>query len=114
MSKTGPVVEPYLAPGQVSGKALPLYPGAKLCINSGWCCKQGPCAFGTWDAERHQCQHLTADHKCGIYEEIISRPENEWYWNPAFGAGCCSPNNPARRELLDRKSAVVNPTGTPG
>lgn len=81
---------------------LPLYPGARMCINSGYCCKVRPCSFGVWDATRKQCVHLTADNKCGIYNEIISRPQHEWYWEPAFGAGCCSPFNSDRARLLAR------------
>ena len=82
---------------------LPLYPGAKACIHSGWCCRQGPCAFGTWDTEQHQCIHLTQDDHCGIYQEIMAKPVAEWKWNPAFGAGCCSSLNPARQAMLAKK-----------
>lgn len=66
------------------------------CVGSGLCCKKSACAFGTWDAERHQCAHLHVGnvlpgdvevYRCGKYEEIRTQPGAEW--NPAFGAGCC-------------------------
>ena len=66
------------------------------CVGSGLCCKKGPCAFGTWDAERGQCAHLFVGevlpggvevYRCGKYEQIRKQPGSEW--NPAFGAGCC-------------------------
>lgn len=85
---------------QKGNAPLPLYPGARMCINSGYCCRQAPCPFGEWDEKKHQCKHLTEDNKCGIYEEIIARPVPEWYVAPAFGAGCCSPLNPDRLRML--------------
>lgn len=86
---------------------LPLYPGARACIHSGYCCRQGPCAFGEWDEQKKQCAHLTKDDHCAIYHEIINRPVEEWYWNPAFGAGCCSPGNPDRAAMLKRDPALA-------
>jgi len=79
-------------------KPQPLYPGAVSCINSGWCCKQGPCPFGEWDAARHQCAFLTADNKCGKYDEILASGQGAL--SPAFGAGCCSSLNPDRAKLI--------------
>ena len=81
-------------------ESLPLHPGARTCINSGYCCRVAPCPFGTWDAQRHQCTHLTEDNKCGVYDEILARPQEEWQLAPAFGAGCCSPLNPDRQRML--------------
>jgi hypothetical protein len=65
------------------------------CVGSGLCCKTGPCAFGEWDAELHQCKFLEVKdtingveiYQCGIYDEICGQPGAEY--NPAFGTGCC-------------------------
>ena len=89
MSETPKVNEP-----------LPLHPGARTCIQSGYCCRQAPCPFGEWDPARHQCKHLTDENKCAIYKEILARPVEDWWLAPAFGAGCCSPRNPDRARLL--------------
>ena len=81
--------------------ALPLYEGAKPCVRSGYCCKQSPCQFGQWNEEKHQCDHLVTQNNqyhCNIADEIMSRPG--WEMNPAFGAGCCSPFNTDRQEIL--------------
>lgn len=88
--------------------ALPLYPGARPCIHSGYCCRTAPCPYGTWDAARKQCAQLTADNLCARYEEILARPQAEWWMAPAFGAGCCSPLNPVRREMLRQRSSSPN------
>ena len=74
------------------------------CLRSGFCCKQSPCYYGTWDEEKHQCEHLVGDkpgeYACGIYEYIIKQPGCEV--SPAFGAGCCSPMfNKDRDGLLE-------------
>jgi hypothetical protein len=81
-------------------KLLPLYPGAKPCQRTGFCCEQGPCAFGTWDASAKRCIHLSYDGEaaiCARFEEIVALPEAVWWMNPAFGAGCCSPMNSRRK-----------------
>ena len=70
---------------------------AGACVGSGFCCKQAPCPFGQWDAEKHQCSYLVLSHhidthavyRCGKYEEILKQPFSDV--SPAFGAGCCSP-----------------------
>ena len=84
-------------------KSLPLHPGAHPCVNSGWCCKKGPCAFGTWDKEQKRCVHLTTNNLCGIYDLITALPQEQWEWNPAFGAGCCASLNPDRQKILSSK-----------
>lgn len=69
---------------------------ASHCVGSGMCCKIAPCPYGTWNEEKHQCEHLeikevvdgTEIHQCGIYEEILKQPGSDI--SPAFGAGCCS------------------------
>lgn len=69
---------------------------ASPCVRSGLCCKKGPCAYGTWNAEARQCAHLQVAetlpngaeiHSCGIYDEIVQIAGAKY--NPAFGAGCC-------------------------
>lgn len=86
------------------GKPLPLYPGAKPCVRSGFCCTKAPCPFGTWDAAAHQCTELVwnADGTSGCrkYEEIVALPEAVWWAAPAFGAGCCMPLFNERREKI--------------
>ncbi len=81
---------------------LPLYEGARECVRSGYCCKQAPCPFGTWNEEKHQCTHLVKGedgrYECGIIEEIVTKPG--WQFSPAFGAGCCSPMNTDRQKIL--------------
>lgn len=80
---------------------LPLYPGASPCQRTGWCCEQGPCPFGTWDAAAHKCTELLYDSagaaSCRRYDEILALPQHVWWMAPAFGAGCCSPLNPRRK-----------------
>lgn len=78
------------------------------CVRSGFCCKQAPCGFGTWDADRRQCKHLEVEaeiapgvfvHRCGIYDQIKDQPGADV--SPAFGAGCCSPLfNTARSRII--------------
>lgn len=77
------------------------------CVGSGLCCKKGPCAFGQWNEEKHQCEFLELSYakdgieiyKCGKYDEINSNPLA--VINPAFGAGCCmSLFNTARNKIL--------------
>lgn len=79
---------------------LPLYPGAKPCQRSGYCCEQGPCPFGTWDPVAHRCTELfyegTVAH-CRQFAAITALPQRVWWLAPAFGVGCCSPMNPKRK-----------------
>lgn len=80
-----------------------------ICVRSGFCCKRSTCAFGTWDREKHQCEHLQVVdtlpngaeiHACGIHDWITQQRGNEV--NPAFGSGCCSPLfNHLRDAVLD-------------
>lgn len=73
------------------------------CVNSGYCCKQAPCPFGSWNAEKHQCNSLKGDkpgnYECEKYDFIMTQPYGREV-SPAFGAGCCSPLNTDRRELI--------------
>jgi len=58
-----------------------------------------------WNEELHQCsylQHAKVGYKCAIYQDIINKPQREWYCAPAFGAGCCSSLNSDRQELLKK------------
>ena len=79
---------------------------AKMCVRSGFCCKQAPCGFGEWDAAKKQCKHLGQDddgrYQCNIADQIVKDPT--WVFSPAFGAGCCSPLNSDRQRIIrDRK-----------
>jgi hypothetical protein len=67
------------------------------CVGSGFCCKQAPCGFGAWDAERRQCIYLelweqsetkAPRYRCARYEHISQQPGA--HLSPAFGAGCSS------------------------
>ena len=69
------------------------------CVKCGFCCRQGPCAFGKWDRINKRCRYLTMNNECEIYEKIISIPQS--IWNPAFGKGCCSKLNTSRKERLE-------------
>lgn len=95
-------------------KTLPLYIDdrgrpASQCIRSGYCCKQAPCGFGVWDADKHQCKHLQQDqagqYECGIACEIVTQPG--WELSPAFGSGCCSPLNGDRAIILRRRKEAA-------
>ena len=82
---------------------------AKMCVRSGFCCKQAPCGFGEWNEDETQCKHLKtgADgrYQCGIADEIVKDPT--WVISPAFGAGCCSPLNSDRMRIIrDRRKNV--------
>jgi hypothetical protein len=89
---------------------LPLYPGARMCVGSGFCCKKTVCAFGERiDAKNPSCKHLKEieqengkhpRYTCGIYDYIVS--QTGWEFNPAFGAGCCMPLFNADREAIIR------------
>lgn len=88
-------------------KPLPLFEDAKPCIQSGYCCKQAVCPFGKWDQEKHQCTYLTEDNLCGQYDYILSLPKEQWELSPAFGAGCCSPLNSDRQEILRNRASSL-------
>lgn len=84
----------------------------RRCMQSGMCCKKGPCAFGDWDAEARQCRHLIELNKgadwtryaCSIKAEIDALPpEHRADMNPAFGGGCCMPLFNQNREALVRE-----------
>ena len=90
--------------GDIAGKLLPLWPGAKPCVRCGYCCRRSPCGFGwTKGPLNPGCMYLRGDrpgeYACGIIDSIIGRPD--WELNPAFGAGCSSPLNSERRRLVE-------------
>ena len=86
-------------------KPLPLWPGAKPCVQSGYCCRKAPCCFGAWDETKSQCKFLGENDDqttfCMKYEEIMTKPG--WEVAPAFGAGCCSPMNDLRQLIIKKK-----------
>lgn len=84
----------------------------RACVNSGMCCKKGPCAYGKWDSEKGQCAYLAFNEKqhsrCLKYDEISQDPAS--YYNPAFGQGCCmSLFNEARDSIIKRDYNGVIP-----
>lgn len=87
--------------------ALSLYPGARLCVRCGFCCRQANCGFGEWNHREKRCWYLAGKkdgtYECGIYEQIVGSSQQEWKVSPAFGAGCCSPFNGDRRAILSRR-----------
>lgn len=58
------------------------------CIQCGYCCTVRPCIFGKWNADQSKCAYLTAENKCGKYEEIKKLEAHCKY--PMFGWGCSS------------------------
>lgn len=76
------------------------------CVRSGFCCKKRPCQFGEVTSPTNlACRFLEQlpgeghpRYACGRYDYIIQQPG--WEWNPAFGAGCCSPLFNTDRELI--------------
>ena len=89
---------------------LPLYEGAKPCVQCGYCCSVAPCSFGAWDPVAQRCTHLTADNLCARYDEILALPAREWWHSPAFGAGCCSSLNERYGTVMAlNKSASFHP-----
>lgn len=68
------------------------------CVHSGYCCKKSPCAFGEMNKEWTRCIYLNPENKCDRHDWILQQPLSKW--NPAFGAGCCSPMNSDRMEIL--------------
>lgn len=71
------------------------------CVQCGFCCRVGTCAFGIWDSVKEQCVFLTDDDKCDKYDEIIKDPRA--VDNPAFGSGCSSSLFNACREAKIRE-----------
>lgn len=89
------------------------------CLRSGLCCRTGPCAFGEWDAERHQCRFLEVAlnhpqytiYSCGKKAEIEALPASAGaHLNPAFGHGCCMPLfNENRRAIANHHRPEDDP-----
>ena len=55
------------------------------CVQCGYCCTTGPCAYGEWDAINERCMFLSEDNKCDIYDDIKNDKSS-----PAMGEGCSS------------------------
>ena len=88
---------------QLVSESTDIDPDLPKCVRCGYCCMQKPCSFGHWNYETERCEFLVWDEKencygCGIIEEIKAVPAA--IIDPAFGAGCCSPNNNPQRELF--------------
>lgn len=59
-----------------------------------------------WDEQEHQCVHLIVVyedgdlkiHACAVYDQIVGQP---WATlNPAFGAGCPTPNIQPHQKII--------------
>ena len=76
------------------------------CLRSGYCCKKAPCPFGQpISIDNLGCKFLGGDspgkYYCQKYDEIqAGMPDNAADMSPAFGAGCSSPLNTDRLNLL--------------
>lgn len=91
---------------------LKLAAGARPCVQCGFCCRQAPCPFGTHAPGVRRCAYLI-DNRCGIYEQILSLPDDRWHFAPAFGAGCCSALNTDRARIMTKRRAKTIPTPKP-
>lgn len=85
----------------------------KACVRSGACCRQAPCGFGKWNADKTQCEYLVGErpgeYSCGINDEIIKDPTS--VDSPAFGSGCCQALfNESRDRVIKEKYSGVIPT----
>lgn len=64
------------------------------CYRCGVCCKEKPCRYGQWDADRHQCSYLAINqqtaayttYRCEKYTEIVQLETGKPL--PVFGNGC--------------------------
>ncbi|WP_126993048.1 hypothetical protein [Thermosipho globiformans] len=72
------------------------------CVQCGYCCKITPCYYGKWNEEKNQCEYLTEDNKCGIYDKIVEIEKDQEV--KMFGSGCClNYMNPERLKKLSSK-----------
>lgn len=78
-------------------------PFGPSCVRSGFCCKQAPCPYGAWNADKTACKELVGnkpgEYGCALYDYIKTQPG--WEVCPAFGMGCSSTlGNLARQQVL--------------
>ncbi|MBT1248565.1 MULTISPECIES: hypothetical protein [unclassified Thermosipho (in: thermotogales)] len=72
------------------------------CVQCGYCCKITPCYYGKWNNKKKQCEYLTDDNKCGIYDKIVELEKDKEV--KMFGSGCClNYMNPERLKKLSQK-----------
>jgi len=88
-------------------------PIGSRCVKCGFCCKQVPCPWGTWDNVKHQCSFLERQqdgtYLCGRYAEIVAERSGDNC--PAFGGGCSSTLfNRDRDEIIAK---ILERTATP-
>ena len=76
------------------------------CVKCGFCCRQGACSYGRWDASRGACAFLTGDDKCSKYDEIVETEKDSAM--PMFGCGCSSPMFNERRNRKIRAMYAAN------
>ena len=78
---------------------------ARPCIGSGFCCKQAMCIVGVkvHGLISGPCPSLVFDgerHWCGEVQKAQESKKQEMIDGLSIGAGCCSPLNSDRREML--------------
>ena len=79
------------------------YSGRYPCVRSGYCCKKATCTAGlAHGAEPVGCKFLKGDtpgeYSCGLVE---AKPELAEQM--AIGAGCCSPMNSTRHDVIRQR-----------
>ena len=80
------------------------------CIGCGYCCSKVRCALGAsiHGAELGPCPSLHWDgarHWCGLVLNAAGAARERLQAELAIGAGCCSPLNSLRRQLLADRAA---------
>ena len=80
------------------------------CVRCGYCCEQGACFYGEWDAPNHQCTHLGKQDECGSrlcnkYEEIVEQEKDRLL--KMFGCGCSSRLFNEQRHAVARKMGII-------
>ena len=65
------------------------------CVQCGYCCAQGACVYGDWDAKKKQCEWLTDKNLCALHDAIADEEKDSKH--PMFGGYCSSPLCNSRR-----------------
>ncbi len=76
------------------------------CVQCGFCCKRGNCSYGEWDPDKKQCERLTDDNTCSLYDFIIEKEKDSRY--PMFGCGCSSSMFNEDRDAKMRQIENIN------
>ena len=68
------------------------------CVKCGYCCRVGVCKYGFWNSILKQCQYLSDENLCIIYEKIKDDKEI------GFGMGCSSTiGNIYRNKIIEER-----------